>query len=225
MHNKARGISRRDFVRHSMCGAGLLSVVSVLPGKGADANKQPNPFGYDVERLTKTDPNLIAFEQVARFRPSNPTPRRIAAEWRARRHPPEFPPRPRAGRARSTPRSSARARTRRQGSASASRPRRTPARASRSSSRRSRRGGRPGQRARGRACVPPSRRAALRRRWRSDWGHDCSAGRDPAPAARRATDEPRRDGGSRVPHTAYLRHGLRGHAAGQQRRNDGGPVS
>jgi hypothetical protein len=68
-------ISRRRFLKRSVQGAGLLAASgSVL--KGAAATE--NAFAYDVERLRKTDPKLIGYEQVHRFSILNSHPRRIA---------------------------------------------------------------------------------------------------------------------------------------------------
>ena len=68
-----RAITRRQFLQQSAGGAGLLAVSSAL-GAGKDAN----PFAYDLERVSKTDPKLIRYEQVGRFACPNPEPRRIA---------------------------------------------------------------------------------------------------------------------------------------------------
>jgi sugar lactone lactonase YvrE len=68
-------ISRRGFLKRSVQGAGLLATGRVALNRAAAAE---NPFAYDVERLRKTDPKLIAYEQVARFPSPNPQPRRIA---------------------------------------------------------------------------------------------------------------------------------------------------
>ncbi len=45
--------------------------------RGASAGKDANPFAYDVERLRKTDPKLIHYEQVGHFASPGPDPRRI----------------------------------------------------------------------------------------------------------------------------------------------------
>ena len=50
---------------------------SVGLARGASVGKDPNPFAYDVERLRKTDPKLIHYEQVGHFAGPNPDPRRI----------------------------------------------------------------------------------------------------------------------------------------------------
>ncbi len=58
-------------------GSGSLAA-SVGLARGGSTGKDANPFAYDVERLRKTDPKLIHYEQVGRFSCPHPTPRRIA---------------------------------------------------------------------------------------------------------------------------------------------------
>ncbi len=76
-------ITRRDFLREATGGAGLLAVgsgtlaASIGLGRAASAGNQANPFAYDVERLRKTDPKLIHYEQVASFRSPHEDSRRI----------------------------------------------------------------------------------------------------------------------------------------------------
>jgi hypothetical protein len=77
-------ITRRDFLKGAAGGAGVLAVgsgtfaASVGLARGASAGKDANPFAYDVERLRKTDPKLIRYEQVGQFSSPGPDPRRIA---------------------------------------------------------------------------------------------------------------------------------------------------
>ncbi|HWH69322.1 MAG TPA: hypothetical protein VNT26_08040, partial [Candidatus Sulfotelmatobacter sp.] len=77
-------VTRREFLRQSARGTGLLAVSgAVLAASGslaraAGAEKNANPFAYDVERFGKTDPALLHYEQVGRFASPNPDPRRIA---------------------------------------------------------------------------------------------------------------------------------------------------
>jgi hypothetical protein len=84
MRNQNRVISRRRFIKKSVRGAGLLTAsgtaifASVRRARAASAGKETNPFGYDVERLRKTDPKLIHYEQVGRFACPQPEPHRIA---------------------------------------------------------------------------------------------------------------------------------------------------
>jgi hypothetical protein len=84
MENKDQNITRRRFLRRTAGGAGLIAVgsgsfaASVRLARGASAGKDPNPFAYDVERLRKTDPKLIHYEQVGHFACPSFLPRRIA---------------------------------------------------------------------------------------------------------------------------------------------------
>jgi hypothetical protein len=84
MKNRNRAITRRHFINRAVRDAGLLAVggvsitTSMRLARGASPGKDPNPFAYDVERLRKTDPKLIHYEQVGRFPSPKPDPRRIA---------------------------------------------------------------------------------------------------------------------------------------------------
>jgi len=83
MKRRNQAITRRDFLKESAGGASILAVgsgtfaASVGLARGASAGKDANPFAYDVERLRKTDPKLIHYEQVAQFASPGPDPRRI----------------------------------------------------------------------------------------------------------------------------------------------------
>jgi DNA-binding beta-propeller fold protein YncE len=83
MKNRNQSITRRRFLRETAGGAGMLAVgsasfaASVGLARGASAGKDANPFAYDVERLRKTDPKLIHYEQVGHFVSPGPDPRRI----------------------------------------------------------------------------------------------------------------------------------------------------
>ena len=84
MQNQDQDITRRRFLEQTARGSGILAVgggslaASVRLAGAASAGKDANPFAYDVERLRKTDPKLIHYEQVAQFPGPNPNPRRIA---------------------------------------------------------------------------------------------------------------------------------------------------
>ena len=84
MKNRNRDITRRHFLKETAGGAGILAVTggtivaSLGRARGASAGKAPNPFAYDVDRLRKTDPKLVHYEQVGHFPGPNPEPRRIA---------------------------------------------------------------------------------------------------------------------------------------------------
>lgn len=72
-----RTVTRRRFLEGGARGLGVVALAG-LPGVGHAAGNQSNPFAYDVERLTKTDPKLLQFEQVSRFTCPVPEPRRVA---------------------------------------------------------------------------------------------------------------------------------------------------
>ena len=84
MKNRKQTITRRYFLKETAGGAGALAVgsgafaASIGLTSGASVGKDPNPFAYDVERLRKTDPKLIHYEQVGYFTGPNLLPRRIA---------------------------------------------------------------------------------------------------------------------------------------------------
>lgn len=78
---KTTRISRRGFIRQSLSGAGLLSAAqaALAPHASAGSSKPAgNPFAYDVDSLTRTDPKLLKYEEVGRFVVPSPEPRRIA---------------------------------------------------------------------------------------------------------------------------------------------------
>ena len=83
MKNRKQTITRRRFLKETAGGAGILAVgsgsfaASVGFVRAGSAGNDPNPFAYDVERLRKTDPKLIHYEQVGQFRGPSPDPRRI----------------------------------------------------------------------------------------------------------------------------------------------------
>jgi hypothetical protein len=85
MGERRQSITRRQFIRTSAQGTGLLALgsaafaASTLPTRGASSGGDANPFAYDVGRLRKTDPKLIQYEQVGQFRSPYPEPHRIAA--------------------------------------------------------------------------------------------------------------------------------------------------
>ncbi len=83
MKNRNQSITRRHFLKETAGGAGILALgsgsfaVSTGLARGGSVGKDPNPFAYDVERLRKTDPKLIHYEQVGRFTCPNSLPRRM----------------------------------------------------------------------------------------------------------------------------------------------------
>jgi hypothetical protein len=84
MKDQTREISRRRFLKGTARGAGILAVssgsiaASVPLVRAASPGKEANPFALDVERLRKTDPKLIRYEQVGKFPSQNSSPRRLA---------------------------------------------------------------------------------------------------------------------------------------------------
>jgi hypothetical protein len=83
MKNRNPSMTRRHFLKETAGGAGILAVgsgalaASFGLARAASAGKDANPFAYDVERLRKTDPKLVHYEQVAHFRSPNPDSRHI----------------------------------------------------------------------------------------------------------------------------------------------------
>jgi len=69
---------RREFLADSLRSAALLAALATGRSQAADKAGSPNPFAYDVSRLAKTDPKLIAYEEVTRWKCPHPEPRRIA---------------------------------------------------------------------------------------------------------------------------------------------------
>ena len=65
MTNKNQNITRRDFLRETAGGAGILAVgtgsfgVSIARSRAASAGNDANPFAYDVGRLRQTDPKML----------------------------------------------------------------------------------------------------------------------------------------------------------------------
>ena len=76
MKNRNQTMTRRVFLRRSASGAGWVAVGGVsLAGA---AQREANPFAYDLERVNKTDPKLVRYEQAGRFACPWPGPRRLA---------------------------------------------------------------------------------------------------------------------------------------------------
>jgi hypothetical protein len=78
MKDRTRDITRPRFLEGTARGAGILAVSTVSLARAASPGKDANPFALDVERLRKTDPKLIHYEQVGQFGSPNQNPRRIA---------------------------------------------------------------------------------------------------------------------------------------------------
>lgn len=81
---KKRVLSRRRFIQQSARGVGVIGV-AVASGSLARAatpkaaDKQANPYAYDLGRFRQTDPKLIHYEEVGRLRCPHAEPRRLAA--------------------------------------------------------------------------------------------------------------------------------------------------
>lgn len=69
---------RREFLTETMLGAGLVLGMTARPAPAA-ARPKANPFAYDISHLQKTDPGLIGYEEVARWRAPRPEPKAVAA--------------------------------------------------------------------------------------------------------------------------------------------------
>lgn len=69
---------RREFLADGLRSAALLTALAAGRSRAADKPAASNPFAYDVSRLSKTDPKLIAYEEVARWKSPHAEPKRIA---------------------------------------------------------------------------------------------------------------------------------------------------
>jgi hypothetical protein len=78
MKRSKADITRRKFLQRSAHGVGLLAVGMSAAQSARTADKAANPFAYDVDRLTHTDPKLIQYEQVNRFASLHSQPRRLS---------------------------------------------------------------------------------------------------------------------------------------------------
>lgn len=69
-------LPRRHFLERgglALLGSAAMASRSAFAAAGAT----PNPFAYDVSRFTITDPALLRYEEVRRFRSEDPAPNRI----------------------------------------------------------------------------------------------------------------------------------------------------
>ncbi len=84
MNRSGRNLNRRQFIGQGIRGTGLCAfggatlALSSPAARGAKEDGSVNPFAYDVERLAKTDPKLVGYEQTGGFSGLHPEPRRIA---------------------------------------------------------------------------------------------------------------------------------------------------
>ncbi len=77
MDTSNRTITRRQFIRRAASSAGLMAAAAATLHP-CTVQTADNPFAYDVQRLEKTDPRLIAYDQARRFPTSNRGARRLA---------------------------------------------------------------------------------------------------------------------------------------------------
>ena len=75
-----RFVSRRGFVRRGAVSAALAGLAAWALGRRSAraAEKNTNPFAYNVDRLKKTDPKWLHYEQTARFKVPREEARRLA---------------------------------------------------------------------------------------------------------------------------------------------------
>lgn len=82
MESQHKKFNRRQFLGRSIGGTGMWALsgaaLAALGQAAAAADSSGNPFAYDVDRLNHVDPELIKYEQVARFSSSGQEPRRLA---------------------------------------------------------------------------------------------------------------------------------------------------
>jgi hypothetical protein len=72
-------LSRREFIERSILyAAGSAALADSINAAELPAEKNANPFAYDIERLARIDPSLIKYEQVGSFAGVSAEPRRIA---------------------------------------------------------------------------------------------------------------------------------------------------
>lgn len=69
--------SRREFLGQTAGAMAILGAIASQRTQGAE-KKPTNPFAYDVSHLQKTDPKLIAYEEVARWKAPHAEAKRIA---------------------------------------------------------------------------------------------------------------------------------------------------
>lgn len=77
-------VTRRQFISQTVCATAGVAVWT--QGAAATAKEEANPFAYDVERFTKTDPKLVQYEEAGRFACPHAEPRRICFDGEDRLH-------------------------------------------------------------------------------------------------------------------------------------------
>ncbi len=68
---------RREFLAASVRGLAMLAALTSLRGHAA-AKETPNPFAYDVSRFSKTDPKLMTYDEIRRWKNPHSDARRLA---------------------------------------------------------------------------------------------------------------------------------------------------
>lgn len=74
-------VSRRQFLRATVRGSGVVGLAlssASLTRAARPGRESPNPFAYDLSRFQRTDPKLLAYEEVARLQVARAEPRRLA---------------------------------------------------------------------------------------------------------------------------------------------------
>jgi hypothetical protein len=69
--------SRREFFGQSTVALTVLNTIASQRGQAAEKPAR-NPFAYDISRLQKTDPKLIAYKETARWKAPHTQARRLA---------------------------------------------------------------------------------------------------------------------------------------------------
>ncbi len=75
-------VTRRQFLARAIAVGAVAA--SARTSLAASMGRQPNPFGYDVEQLSRTDPKWLHYEELSRFKCHHPEPRRIAMDAQGR---------------------------------------------------------------------------------------------------------------------------------------------
>lgn len=68
---------RREFLAAGLRGVTMLATLTSLRSQGAQ-KETANPFAYDVSRFSKTDPKLISYEEIKRWKSPSAGARRLA---------------------------------------------------------------------------------------------------------------------------------------------------
>ncbi len=74
-NRRGAGFSRRDFLR---AGSAVLAGTALTTTTQAADGRKPNPWAYDVSGFEKTDPKLVHYHELRRFKSPHPDARRLA---------------------------------------------------------------------------------------------------------------------------------------------------